>query len=237
MTRITLLNFLIILFFVFARFVNADEILYGKDIKDQASIFFKAKNIRAELIVSDRRAFFFCSNTLKFRPKYENDWQTIDVLCEPQNWASTFRTTALGPSFAQAKKANTSTTSPVIKLTRNMSVGQIIEEGDIELIEMPQKKVFGGFQSENELIGRKISTNLVNGTILKPRHVEHMMTVNKNDTVLIVLGNKNISIVTYGIALASGQKGDMIGVKNVKSEKILKAIILSEKKVKPLTNM
>ena len=63
------------------------------------------------------------------------------------------------------------------------------------------------------------------------------MTVNKNDTVLVVLGNEKISITTIGIALASGQNGDMISVENLNSKKIFKAIIIGEKKVAPLANM
>lgn len=63
------------------------------------------------------------------------------------------------------------------------------------------------------------------------------MTVNKNDTVLVMLDNEKISITTFGIALASGQNGDMINVENQNSKKIFKAIIIGEKKVTPLANM
>tara|TARA_Y100001933_G_scaffold203456_1_gene205542 strand:- start:2307 stop:2498 length:192 start_codon:yes stop_codon:yes gene_type:complete len=63
------------------------------------------------------------------------------------------------------------------------------------------------------------------------------MSVNKNDTVLIVFGNKKLSITTYGLALASGQNGDMITVENLNSKKSFKAIIIDEKKVTPLANM
>ena len=49
--------------------------------------------------------------------------------------------------------------------------------------------------------------------------------------------NNKMSITTYGIALTSGKKGDMITVENLKSKKTFKAIVLDEKKVTPLTNM
>ena len=61
--------------------------------------------------------------------------------------------------------------------------------------------------------------------------------VEENDTVLVVLDNSKLSITTYGIALASGQKGDLITVENIKSKKTFKAIVLDEKKVNPLANM
>jgi flagella basal body P-ring formation protein FlgA len=102
---------------------------------------------------------------------------------------------------------------------------------------VPNQNVFAGFKKIDDLIGRKVMRNLAKGTILKARHVEFRLNVNKNDTVLVILGNNKLSITTYGIALTSGQKGDMITVENVKSKKIFKAIVLGEKKVSPLTNM
>ena len=79
-----------------------------------------------------------------------------------------------------------------------------------------------------------INTNTCNNTYTDNKYLEN---VNKNDTVLVVLGNSKLSITTYGIALASGQKGDLITVQNIKSKKTFKAIVLDEKKVTPLTNM
>jgi flagella basal body P-ring formation protein FlgA len=118
-----------------------------------------------------------------------------------------------------------------------MSKGQVIDEGDLVLVSAPDQNVFSGFKKINELIGRKVTRNLAKGTILKARHVKFRLNVNKNDTVLVILGNSKLSITTYGIALTSGQKGDMITVENLKSNKKFKAIVLGEKKVTPLTNM
>ena len=55
------------------------------------------------------------------------------------------------------------------------------------------------------------------------------MSVNKNDTVLIVIGNGKVSITTYGIALSFRSKGDMITVENKTPKKTFKAIVLDEK--------
>ncbi len=102
---------------------------------------------------------------------------------------------------------------------------------------MPKQRVFEGFDDVSELIGRKVTSNLIKGTILKPRHIKYKHIVTKNDTVLVIVGNNKLSISTYGTALTSGQKGDMINVENLSSKKTFKAIVLDEKKVTPLTNM
>ena len=128
-------------------------------------------------------------------------------------------------------------TSEVISLAKNMSKGQVISEDDLILVEMPQTSNFESFSDFRASNVKKITNNLAKGTVLKARHVKYTMTVNKNDTVLVVLGNEKISITTIGIALASGQNGDMISVENLNSKKIFKAIIIGEKKVAPLANM
>jgi flagella basal body P-ring formation protein FlgA len=51
------------------------------------------------------------------------------------------------------------------------------------------------------------------------------------------VGTGGLTISTYGQAMEDGQVGEMIIVKNLSSNKEFKAIVLSEKKVRPLTNM
>ena len=56
---------------------HAEDILYGKDIKHQASKFFKELGITGEILTSDRRAFFSCKEELEFSPHVQNDWRTV----------------------------------------------------------------------------------------------------------------------------------------------------------------
>tara|TARA_Y200000002_G_scaffold263128_1_gene218477 strand:- start:86 stop:808 length:723 start_codon:yes stop_codon:yes gene_type:complete len=216
---------------------QAERILYGKDIKEQASKFFKEIGIKGEILTSDKRAFFNCTDDLEFSPHIQNDWRTLRIKCTSQNWQSILRTSALAPNEELEKKHNMQSLSKVVSVVSNMSKGQVIGEENLALVSMPNQNVFAGFRKIDDLIGRKVTSNLAKGTILKARHVQFRMNVNKSDTVVVVLGNSKLSITTYGIALASGQKGDLITVENIKSKKTFKAIVIDEKKVTPLTNM
>ena len=216
---------------------QAEGILYGKDIKDQASKFFKEIGITGEILTSDRRAFFTCTEDLEFSPHIQNDWRTLRVKCPSQNWQSILRTSALAPNEEIEKKHDMQSLSKVVKIVSNMSKGQVIGEENLALVSMPNQNVFSGFRKIEDLIGRKVTSNIANGTILKARHVQFRMNVNKSDTVVVILGNSKLSITTHGIALESGQKGDLITVENIKSKKTFKAIVIDEKKVTPLTNM
>ena len=234
---ITNYRMLLVLIFLIPVKAYAEDILYGKDIKNQASRFFKEIGVTGEILTSDRRAFFSCEEELEFSPHVQNDWRTVRAKCYSPNWQSILRTTALAPNENMENRENLISSSKVVSIVNNLSKGQVIEAENLVLVSMPKQNVFEGFTKIEDLIGRKVTSNLAKGTILKPRHVKFRPNVNKNETVLVVLGNSKLSITTYGIALASGQKGDLITVKNIKSKKTFKAIVLDEKKVTPLTNM
>ena len=136
---------------------EAGEVLYGKDIKHQAAAFFKKIGIKAEILTSDKRAFFTCSNDLTFHPRIDNDWRTIEVQCESENWQSVLRTTAAMTNDTKVNSEIDGQTSKVINLTRNVSRGQVLTENDLALITQPLKSTFEGFDDIDDLLGRKVT--------------------------------------------------------------------------------
>ena len=121
-------------------------------------------------------------------------------------------------------------------LVKNISNGQIIDETHIQITKIQKNKALGSFANLEDVIGRKVTRNLSRGSILKPRHLELSYDVEKNDTVIVTIGNSKINVSTIGVALDNGQVGDSIRVRNTKSATIFKAIISGEK-VTPLANM
>ena len=214
-----------------------EKLLYGSDIKAQAANFFTKEKIDAEVLVSDKRAFFECPKGLKFAAKTPGDWRTIKVSCNGKKWKLILRTNA---SYLQPANEEDQTNIPennAIVLTKNISRGEVIAQSDLKLVAVKNTETFTAFTDFKNLIGKKVTTNLSKGTIIKARHVKYRNTVNKDDTVIVVVGNEKISVVTYGLAMGEGQLGDMITVKNINSDHNFKAIIIDEKKVTPLTNM
>ena len=89
---------LIVLIMSMPWMAQADDILYGKDVKNQASKFFKEIGIVGEILTSDRRAFFSCKEKLEFSAHVQNDWRTVRAKCYNPNWQSILRTTASAPN-------------------------------------------------------------------------------------------------------------------------------------------
>ena len=218
-------------------FVQASEILYGRDLKAQASVYFRDLGISAELLISENRAYYPCSSELVFSPRIQNNWQTIEVFCADQNWKVSLRTTASNNPLNKKEYKGDENSSIVITLSKNISKGEVITKEHLMKSPVASTQTYNSFSQFRDLIGRKSKVNIARGSIVKPRHVEYLTSVAKNDTVVVVVGNENLSVTTYGLALESGQVGDMLKIKNINSNKIFDAIVLDEKKVAPLTNM
>lgn len=217
---------------------NSNAVLSGKDIKKQAQDFFVKNTINAEVLISDKRKFFPCHNKLNFAPRLENDWSSLAIVCMSPNWKIVLRTSAKARNKLQSKNENkVKRAATVVALSKNVSKGEVLDESSLVYLEADYLSTFGTYDDVKELTGRKTKTDLKKGTVVKTRHLEYRYSVNKDETVVIVLDNKMVSISTYGKALEPGQNGDMITVENMLSGKKFKAIVIDSKKVTPLTNM
>ena len=219
--------------------LKAEQRISGLEIKAQATSFFEKKSIEAEVLVSDKRIFFECSKKLKFYPRVGNDWRSIIVECLEKPWKVILRTSAKGPLVSN----NDETYEEILPnqlavvLVKNISIGQVINTSHIEISKILKNSALGSFSNIEEVLGRKVTRNLSRGSILKPRHLELTYDVEKNDTVIITIGNSKLNVTTQGLALDHGQIGDAIRVRNTKSSKVFRAIISDKKKVMPLANM
>ena len=235
--RIKNIVLFVIVSFLYAFPTQASDRLNGIDIKAQSVKYFTDQGLNITLLVSDKRAFFPCSVPLGFSPKYNNDWSTVLVRCDHENWETFIRSVGSSSKKALSRITPDQPRTMVAILNKNISKGQVISEDYIKFEVRPERQIHGAYNDISEVLGRKTKNNIAAGTILKARHLDTVYSVDKNDSVLVVAASKTITITTLAIALENGQIGDMIPVRNVKSEKIFKVIITGEKKVAPITNM
>ena len=215
----------------------ASERLKGLHIKEQAAQYFSEQGLNLSLLVSDKRTFFPCSGPLNFPQRHNNDWSTVLVRCSTEDWETFIRSSNLSAKVVSSGGITTDDQLNVAVLIKNISKGQVISEEFLGFESRPERQIRGAYTNISEVLGRKAKSNIAAGTILKARHLDTVYSVDKNDSVLVIASNKAITITTSAIALENGQVGDMIPVKNLKSEKIFKVIITGKKKVAPITNM
>ena len=211
--------------------------LNGLHIKEQASAYFSQQGLSISLLVSDKRTFFPCSVPLDFHQRHDNDWSTVLVRCSHENWETFIRSANSPSKLVSSANATEDNRLTVAVLIKNISKGQVISKEHLGFEGRPERQIHGAYRNISEVLGRKAKGNIAAGTILKARHLDTVYFVDKNDSVLVIAANKAITITTSAIALENGQIGDMIPVKNMKSEKVFKVIITGKKKVAPITNM
>ena len=217
--------------------LSASELINGKIIKQQALDYFNEHKLGLSLVVSDKRTFFPCSSLLEFSQRSKNNWSTVVVTCPTENWSTLVRSKRSTVKIFDENQNVIFEPLKIVVLAKNISKGQVVSEDDLLLVDRPEAKFHGAFKEIEEVIGRKTKVSLASGTVVKARHLETVYLVSKEDTVLVVAQNNKLSITTSGTALEEGQLGDMIEIKNIKSGKVLKAIITGRKKVSPITNM
>ena len=120
----------------------------------------------------------------------------------------------------------------IVKLKKSIEKNDIIELDDLETVLVEKKHQTSFFSTKQELVGRKLKTNLKMGQKLHPRHLFERFDINNGDVISIVSNLGNVSVTVSGEAQDSGNLGDLIKVKNLKSGKIIKGYIKKDKKIK-----
>ena len=214
------------------------NIVYGADIEKRVGSFFQAEGIERKVIISSKRAYFSCVDELQVKPRVDGDWSTINVSCQdPKKWVVTLRTSSQSNDGGASGQNIIGGTSTVVFAKHNIPKGKVITADDLELKLAANRSAHGAYTNLEKIIGHKAKKNITRDAVLKSRHLIVANDIDKDDDVLIVVGAGGLTISTYGQAMEDGQVGEMIIVKNLSSNKEFKAIVLSEKKVRPLTNM
>ena len=233
-TAIKCLVFTTLIFFGHSE-LSAETRITGSDIKEQAINVVTGNGSKLELLVSDRRTFFPCSEPLDFSPRIQNDWSSVQITCTSEPWSTVLRSTATQQKNELFEETN-SKNKPVVVVVTNISRGEVLNATHLAY-ENTTARLPGSFTDIENVIGRKAKFNLARGAILKIRQLEINYAVEKGKYVLLTSRNENVSVTVGAIALEQGQIGDIVKVRNERSGKILNVLVTGEKKVSPITNM
>tara|TARA_Y100001935_G_scaffold85263_1_gene70805 strand:+ start:410 stop:1156 length:747 start_codon:yes stop_codon:yes gene_type:complete len=245
MFKIILINFLWI---ILISIINKQAIaITGKEISLKVSHWLTKEGIKGTPVFSKNSFFKDCSNEIEIKKVFQN-YKTIKVNCLDKNGFDIIMRVKISEK-ADHKKNNKPSKVPkviprkkksekkieifkIIKLTKSLEKNDIIQLHDIETVLVEKKHQTSFFANKKELIGRKLKTNLKMGQILHPRHLFESFDINNGDIISIVSDIGNVSVTVSGEAQNSGNLGDLIKVKNLKSGKIIRGYIKKDKKIK-----
>ena len=222
------IKFLIIKLFILIIFFLPKPLyaLSGKEINSYIKKWLESEGIKSNPQFSPKKKLTDCNQKISYE-KYYDDFKLIKVSCEDKNsWTIFVKTNA---NAKKQKKLKTLKSNQILVLSKSIEKGEYIRENDLIFINSPRKNVFYNFKEE--LIGRKVKQNLRKGQFIQPRHLFSKYYVNEGDPVVIVSKLKNMEVSTGGIAMKSGNIGDLLEVKNERSGKVIKGILKENKKI------
>ena len=221
-------KFLIIKLFISITFFLPKHLyaISGKEINSYIKNWLESEGIKSNPQFSPQKKLTDCNQKISYE-KYYNDFKLIKVSCEDKNsWTIFVKTNA---NDKKQKKQKSSKSNQILVLSKSIEKGKYIRENDLIFINSSKKNVFYNFKEE--LIGRKVKQNLRKGQFIQPRHLFSKYHVNEGDPVVIVSKLKNMEVSTGGIAMKSGNIGDLLEVKNERSGKVIKGILKENKKI------
>lgn len=127
---------------------------------------------------------------------------------------------------AIAGAAQVSEAVPV--LTRAVERGEIIVEDDIAYLEMAVVRGANFVRNADDLIGKEARRRLTAQTPLRASDVAAPVLVRKGALVTLSYVVEGLRLTHQGVAMKSGTRGDVISVRNIQSERVLKGVVEAE---------
>ncbi|WP_193072892.1 flagellar basal body P-ring formation chaperone FlgA [Pseudomonas sp. FME51] len=115
----------------------------------------------------------------------------------------------------------------VLVTTRPLPRHAVIAAQDITLRERNVGNISGGYLMRPErAIGMRVRRPVAADTVLSPNQLEQDETVKRGDKVVISAANSRVSVRMPGEALESGSTGSQIRVRNLRSDRVVRARII-----------
>ena len=243
------LSLKVLLSILFVSFVShTSTALTGEEISNQVDQWLLKEGVVGKSVFPQNVVYKDCKDNLKISKVFKG-YKTIRVNCSDKNILNVAirvklqdRVTALKSKKELVKKTNklrkktlkikVKKTFKVIKLNKTLEKKSVLKLEDLDLIFSNKLTQTSFFNNKNELIGRKLKQNLKMGQLLHPRHLYEKFEIENGDFLSITSSIGNASVTVSGEAQSSGNLGDLIRVKNLRSGKIIKGYIKKNKIIK-----
>lgn len=123
----------------------------------------------------------------------------------------------------------------VVVSARHLPRGQAINKDDIKLERRAITRLHGQYLTQAaEVVGQLPKQRLEKGKVVSPRMLKRQNLVKRGQNVIILAEKSLIQVRSKGVALANGQIGERIRVRNTVTKKIVEGTVTSDGYVKIL---
>jgi flagella basal body P-ring formation protein FlgA len=219
----------------------------GKEISEKISSWLLIEGIQGKPIFPKTSVFKDCGGDIQINKTY-NNYKTINVKCLEKDGFNLFvriksnkivKNTKTNQKVSKiivsnvdknlSKKNKTNKIFQIVRLARSLEKNDIIKIEDLDLINTTKLSEKSFFNNKEDLVGRKLKKNLKVDQLLHPRHLYEKFEINTGDFLSIVSRMGKASVAVAGEAQNSGNLGDIIKVKNLRSGKIIKGYVNKNK--------
>lgn len=116
---------------------------------------------------------------------------------------------------------------PVVVSRASLPRGTAVTEQDLLIKQENIDRLnFGYFTQVEEVVGMITRRALQQGLPLTPNQLEPPRLISKGDSVLIEARNSRIRVKMPGLAMSDGRKGQQISVRNIQSQRLVRAEVI-----------
>lgn len=129
--------------------------------------------------------------------------------------------------------ARVDTFAEVAVVARSVARGEILTLEDVTLRRMSTSQGgFGLVLDVQQVIGKELKRRLEAGEPVRLSHIKAPQVIRKGDRVVLEASTSGVSVVTTGTALANGEVGEQIQIRNEKSERVVDAEVVAPGKAR-----
>ncbi len=123
----------------------------------------------------------------------------------------------------------------VVCASKYLKRGQILNSQDVHIKKVNTANIRRGYFSfKQDVVGKELTRNIKKDGFITSNMLDEPALVKKGDMVKMVAEKGSMSIVTMGIARSDGKLNDTVRVENIRSKKIINAIVTGQGSVKVL---
>jgi flagella basal body P-ring formation protein FlgA len=125
-------------------------------------------------------------------------------------------------------KHRISVTKSVLVVNKNLPKNHIVQDSDVVYVVKNVQILRNGYITDKALVlGQKLKRQVKEGKPIYTYQVGPVKFIKKGDKVNIAAKMGALTVITSGIALDDGQKGDQIDVENVRSSRVIRTRVIS----------
>ncbi|GIZ13818.1 flagella basal body P-ring formation protein FlgA [Pseudomonas sp. NCCP-436] len=116
---------------------------------------------------------------------------------------------------------------PVLVATRPLRRQSVLRAEDLRLVEQDVGTLGQNFLTDPaQAIGKKLTRQLGSNQVLAPGHLQSVEIIRRGDQVVISARSGTVSVRMPGEALSDGTPGQQISVRNLRSQRVIRARVV-----------